>query len=124
MLDLLFWLYLTNATILIVHEIDSAYWKEWDLFRLPGGLSGFLLIHIPLVFILLYGVIMVYRGETAGLIISLVLSGVGIFAFCIHTYFLRRGKPEFNSFVSKLILFSTLLVSIAQAVAAITALRI
>ena len=27
--DTLFWLYLVNAVILIVHEIDSAYWKEW-----------------------------------------------------------------------------------------------
>lgn len=39
--DLLLWLYLTNAVLLINHEIDSAYWKEWDLFRFPGGLRVF-----------------------------------------------------------------------------------
>jgi hypothetical protein len=33
MADLLFWLYLVNSVLLINHEIDSAYWKEWDLFR-------------------------------------------------------------------------------------------
>jgi len=26
----LLWLYLANAVLLITHEIDSAYWKEWD----------------------------------------------------------------------------------------------
>ncbi len=37
MSDLLFWLYLTNAAILICHEIDSAYWREWELINLPRG---------------------------------------------------------------------------------------
>jgi hypothetical protein len=30
-MDLLFWIYLTNAVILINHEIDSAFWQEWKL---------------------------------------------------------------------------------------------
>jgi hypothetical protein len=34
MSDLIFWLYLTNAVLLINHEIDSAYWKEWEIFKL------------------------------------------------------------------------------------------
>jgi len=25
-------LYLANTALLIAHEIDSAYWKEWELF--------------------------------------------------------------------------------------------
>ena len=25
------WLYIATATLLVVHEIDSAFWKEWDL---------------------------------------------------------------------------------------------
>lgn len=29
---LLQWLYLLNAAALITHEIDSAYWREWELF--------------------------------------------------------------------------------------------
>jgi len=33
----LFWIYLTNSVLLINQEIDSAYWKEWKLFGLPGG---------------------------------------------------------------------------------------
>lgn len=52
--DTLFWLYLVNAVILIVHEIDSAYWKEWQMFRLPGGVTTFLLLHVPLTALVLY----------------------------------------------------------------------
>ena len=38
MLDLCFWLYLANSVLLVIHEIDSAYWKEWNLFgRLFGS---------------------------------------------------------------------------------------
>ena len=33
----LFWTYLADLTLLVVHEIDSAYWKEWELFHLPGA---------------------------------------------------------------------------------------
>jgi hypothetical protein len=44
-LDALFWFYFMNAILLIVHEIDSAYWKEWELFKLRGGITGFLIIH-------------------------------------------------------------------------------
>jgi len=112
--DLLLWIYLTNAVLLINHEIDSAYWKEWELFRLPGGIAGFLLLHFPLLFIVLYGLILIERQSFLGLIFSFVLCFGGIFAFIIHTYFLKQGRREFNKPISKLILLLTLLVSIAQ----------
>ncbi len=118
-LQILFWIYLVNAVLLILHEMDSAYWKEWDLFRLPGGIGGFLLIHFPLFLAGLYGLVPVSRGEPAGLIFSIVLGAAGILAFFIHTYFLRRGRPEFNTRVSKGILGLLLIVSIAQIAAAI-----
>lgn len=35
-------LYLLNFALLFTHEIDSAYWKEWDLFGIPGGIKSFL----------------------------------------------------------------------------------
>lgn len=123
MSDLLFWLYLVNAILLINHEIDSAYWKEWELFRLPGGISGFLLLHFPLLFIILYGLMLVAGNRPAGLIFSLILSLGGIFAFTIHTYFLKKGRPEFDTPTSKIILFLTMLVSIIQLVVTLFLMR-
>jgi hypothetical protein len=116
MLEILFWIYLVNIVLLILHEMDSTYWKEWELFHLPGGLTGFLLIHFPLYCLGLYGLVPLSQGEQAGLTYSLVVSLVGMGAFIIHTWFLRRGHTEFNTPVSKFILWSTLIISLAQAV--------
>jgi hypothetical protein len=112
--EILFWVYLINAVLLINHEIDSAYWKEWDLFRLPGGITGFLIIHFPVLFLLLYGLVLVYQGTSAGLIISLIVSLSGLFAFTIHTYFVKRGRNEFTTQISQLILIATLILSLIQ----------
>ena len=114
MTEILFWLYLSNTILLINHEIDSAYWKEWELFKLPGGIAGFLLIHFPLLFFVLYGLVLVARSSSSGLIFSLILCFSGIFAFSIHTYFLKKGRNEFDKPISKFILIATLIVSIVQ----------
>ena len=114
MWHLLFWLYLINATVLATHEVESGYWKEWELFHLPGGVTGFLLLHFPLLWLTLYGLVLVDRGVMAGQILSLVLSLAGIFAFSIHTYFVRQGREQFKTPVSLSILWGTLLTSLAQ----------
>ncbi|MFC2156845.1 DUF6713 family protein [Acidobacteriota bacterium] len=114
MLDVLFWLYLTNSILLIIHEIDSAYWKEWELFKIPGGKTGFLLVHIPLLFFVLYGLVLVSTHMFSGLIFSLILCFSGFFACAIHTYFLKKGREEFNDSLSKLVLVLIGIVSAIQ----------
>jgi hypothetical protein len=114
MADLLFWLYLVNSVLLINHEIDSAYWKEWDLFRLPGGITGFLIIHFPLLFFILYGLVQVFQRSFTGLIFSLIVCVGGIFAFGIHLFFIKKGREAFNTAISLFILSSVLIVSLVQ----------
>ena len=114
MYNLLTLIYLINATLLIVHEIDSAYWEEWKLFGLPGGLQGFLLIHIPLIALILYGLLEVNVRSLQGNIISMVVGFGGIFAFSIHTYFIRKGNDQFNTLTSKTLLYLILICSIIQ----------
>jgi hypothetical protein len=114
MWDILFWIYLTNAVLLILHEIDSAYWKEWELLRLPGGISGFLLVHVPILPLVLYGLVLVSQRTFSGLVLSLILSLAGVFAFAIHSYFIRRGHEEFKMPISVAILVATLTVSLVQ----------
>jgi hypothetical protein len=119
MADLLFWLYLVNTVLLINHEIDSAYWKEWELFNIPCGLTGFLLLHFPLLLLILWGLILVSKHTFGGLIFSFMLCFGGIFAFAVHTYFLKKGREEFNTPISKFILAAILVVSVAQLVTTI-----
>ena len=89
-LSLLFWIYLLNSVILIIHEIDSAYWQEWKLFSTDErvDIKGFLIIHFPVLFAILLGIILVDKEMIAGYIISLLVAAGGIFAFFFHFYYL------------------------------------
>lgn len=115
-METLFWIYFANFIILIIHEMDSAYWEEWKLFKLPGGITGFLAIHIPLFSFFMYGLIQIHEGIRTGLVFSLLLSLSGLIAFTIHTYFMRKGKDEFNTSTSKAILTSALIISALELV--------
>ena len=117
--DWLFWLYMVNAVVLICHEIDSAYWREWEMFNLPGGAGFYVFLHFPLVFVVLYGLVLVREGATAGLVISLLLAASGIFAFVIHMVFIARGNHQFKTAMSLFILLATLFASLGQAVATV-----
>jgi hypothetical protein len=110
----LLWIYLLNAVLLIDHEIDSAYWEEWKLFKLPGGISLFVVLHLPLLAVVLYGLVLIERMALGGLIISLVLTLSGLFAFTIHRIFIRQGHDEFTIPTSQFLLWATLIMSITQ----------
>jgi uncharacterized membrane protein len=107
---------LINAVILINHEIDSPYWQEWKLINpdAKDGINGFLILHLPMIFAILFGLVLVYEGKFAGLIFSLILSTGGLFAFFFHFYHLRKGRPEFNTVISKALIISTFVISVFQ----------
>jgi len=112
--EVLLWIYMLNATLIIVHEIDSAYWKEWELFKLPGKINFFLILHVFLVFVILLGIVLLFRSLLWGLILSLVLGIAGIFAFSVHRWFISRGRNEFKTTVSQSILVAILIISLVQ----------
>ena len=114
-MSVLIWLYIINSVLLIVHEIDSAYWQEWKLFKLPGGISFFLVLHLPLVFVILWGLVELQQNNLAGYAISMLLAVAGIFAFTIHMVFMAKGNKEFKTLLSIVLLIAILAVSIIQA---------
>ncbi len=114
MQDLLMWIYIVNSALLINHEIDAVYWKEWDLFNIKGGMTGFLVLHLFLVFVILGGLVLVLRSGFWGPVMSLVMGAVGVFTFSIHAYYLKKGRPEFKTPLSLGILGAILLVSAIQ----------
>ena len=122
-MGVLTWLYIVNAVLLIVHEIDSAYWHEWKLFKLPGGISFFLVLHLPLVFLVLWGLVQLQQNTPAGYVLSIILAAVGIFAFIIHMVFLAKGNREFKTPLSIALLIAMLAVSIVQAWLTVTAMQ-
>ncbi|MDH5510158.1 MAG: hypothetical protein OEZ32_07350 [Nitrospinota bacterium] len=113
-MEIIFCLYLVNLVLLINHEIDAAYWQEWKLVNAPIGISGFVGLHFPLLFIFLYGLVLVEKGAAAGYPISLAMAAIGIFAPLAHAWFLWTGRPEFRSVMSIFILGAMFVMSILQ----------
>jgi hypothetical protein len=114
MLQALLWIYLVNAVLVTVHEIDSAYWKEWELFKLPGGITFFLILHLFLIFVILLGIVFLLQNVLWGLVLSLILGLSGVLAFNLHNYFIKKGRTEFKTPISQSILIATLIVSLVQ----------
>ena len=110
-MDLLILLYILNATLLILHEIESGYEKEWEILNLPGKITGFLILHIPILLILFYGLLALYNQTTIGLIISLITGLGGILPFLIHKVLVNR-KNNFNLLISNIIIYLNLLTGI------------
>ena len=110
------YLYLVNFALLATHEIDSAYWHEWDLFKIPGGIDLFLILNFLIIIVLLIGFEQVVEWKKHATAYSFLLAFGGIFAFCIHSYLILQGNPEFNTVISILILALLMFGSLAQIV--------
>ncbi len=106
-------LYILTVTLLLAHQIDSAYWREWRLFGIPGGIQVFVLRNVVLILPFLVGLARVVKGTRGGALFALVLSAVGVATFLIHVGFALYGHPEFATPVSWLILSAALLSSLA-----------
>lgn len=115
------WLYLLSAAVLITHEIDSAYWHEWALFGIPGGIQAFVGLNLVVVILILYGHQALVLGRTSGLAFSWMLAVGNLFAAVIHAYFLLRGLDAFRLPASLALLVAAFVLSLLQAAALVSA---
>jgi len=111
-------LYGAGFSLLFAHEVDSGYWREWELFHLPGGISLFVVLHIAMGALLLAGFRSVVLRERAARAWSLLLAAGGTFAFCIHMTFIGLGHEQFRRPASVGVLAALLVVSVALAAVA------
>jgi hypothetical protein len=96
-------LYVMNATLLILHEIESAYEKEWEILKLPGKITGFLLLHIPIVVLIFYGLIEIEKLSTIGFVFGIITGIGGVVPFIVHKIIVRRNG-HFNLIISNVII--------------------
>ena len=111
-------IYIINATLLLLHEIESGYVKEWEILKLPGKITGFLLLHIPVILILFWGAVELGRQTTAGRIIALIAGIGGLLPFLIHKLLVKK-KGYFELPISNIIIYLNLLAGIATTILAI-----
>jgi hypothetical protein len=87
-----------------LHEIESAYEKEWEILKLRGGITGFLIIHIPVILVFFYVVLEIDKPSYAGLILGIITGVGGLVPFLVHKIFVRR-KNHFNLTISNIIIY-------------------
>jgi len=104
-MDALTIVFMINATLLILHEVESAYWKEWEVLKLPGHITGFIIIHIPILLLMLYGLIEVEKQSPSGNIFCLIFGIGGLVPFLVHSL-LAKKEDRFNLIISKILIYS------------------
>ena len=102
-MEFLTFVYIINTTLLLLHEIESAYEKEWELLRLPGKITGFLLLHIPIILLMLYGLIEIEKRTTLGFILGVILGIGGVIPFVVHKILFKR-PDQFNLPISNAVI--------------------
>ena len=101
-------IYIVNASLLLLHEIESAYEKEWEILKLPGRITGFLLMHIPILLLLFYGAVEIDKGSTIGLILGIITGISGVIPFIVHKLIVKRDG-HFNLLISNFIIYFNIL---------------
>lgn len=103
-----------NLALLLSHEIDSAYWKEWEMFRIPGGIQVFVLLNLFLILLALLGLIAIVSGHRHSRTFSFLIAGASALTFGLHSAFLALGYSQFCVPVSLSIIVALLLASLGQ----------
>ncbi|MDP3651222.1 MAG: hypothetical protein Q8R67_06000 [Rhodoferax sp.] len=111
------WLFLANATVLLTHQIDAAYWHEWELFRIPGGNQVNLILNIPIIALVLYAHSRVVADVHAGLGFYQLLAALGFLTVGIHGFFFWQGHTSFHQPMSIVLLAATCVLSAWQLLA-------
>ena len=107
--------YILNATLLLLHEIESAYEKEWEILKLPGKITGFLIMHIPIILFLFWGLIEIYKHTTTGMIVGIITGIGGIIPFVVHNFLAKRVMC-FNRTASNVIMLLNIITGIGTIV--------
>lgn len=105
-------LYIINATLLLLHEIESAYEKEWEILKLPGKINGFLLLHIPIIILIFYGLVEIEKNSTIGLLLGIILGIGGVIPSIVHKVFFKT-PDQFSLPISNAIIYLNILSGIS-----------
>jgi hypothetical protein len=105
-------LFCLTATLLLLHEIESAFEKEWEILKLPGKIGGFMVLHIPVILLLFYGLVETYKRSMAGSVLGIVVGIGGLIPFLVHEILVHR-KGHFERLSSRIVTFSCSLTAIA-----------
>jgi hypothetical protein len=88
--------YFWTMLCLILHQIDAAYWKEWEMFHVPGGIQGFLIFNLAAIAVVLAGYRHVLLGTERAPFYAGVCTALGVGTCLIHAGFALAGQEQFH----------------------------
>lgn len=106
--------FIANATVLCTHQIDAAFWHEWEMFHLPGGNQLNLVLNLPIiasVFVAFWHVV-ARSGHARRAHVYLVF--LGFLTLSLHSMFFGLGYLQFSQPASLALLFATGVLSTLQ----------
>ena len=88
--------YFWTMLCLILHQIDAAYWREWEMFYLPGGVQGFLVFNLAAIAVVLAGYRQVLLALPRARLYAGICGALGLATFVIHAGFALAGLEQFH----------------------------
>lgn len=88
--------YFSTLCLLVLHQIDAAYWREWEMFHLPGGVQGYLAFNMLAIPILLLGYTQVLLRADKAVLFAGLCAALGALTFLIHAGFALAGFAQFH----------------------------
>ncbi|MBU6152986.1 MAG: hypothetical protein KGP28_01680 [Bdellovibrionales bacterium] len=110
-------LYAINLALLLTHQVDAAYQREWEMMRVPGGIEFFLIFNLAISMPLILAYRSVIDNTKRARSAELILGSIGLLTVGIHMVYLFQGRKEFTQGSSLLILLAIFFTSILQLIA-------
>jgi hypothetical protein len=88
--------YFWTMLLLILHQVDAAYWREWEMFHVPGGIQGFLVFNLAAIALLLAGYRHVLLATPQADLSAGVCAALGVGTCLIHAGFALAGLEQFH----------------------------
>jgi len=104
--------YLTTMSLLIIHQIDAAFWHEWEMFLLPGGIQGYLLFNVIVIPVVLLGYKSVVQSDSMAPRYAYFCAVLGTATFVIHSGFFLFDYEKFTLPLSLIVILMCLISSI------------
>lgn len=104
-----------NVALVFTHQVDAAYWREWEMFGLPGGIQFFNVFNLVVFFVVLVCLETVLGRRVSGFRNSLVIAALSGVVLPIHAVFALAGYQQFHLPFSIALILGTFIASLLQA---------
>ncbi len=104
-----------TIALTIAHQIDAAYWHEWDMFGLPGGIQLYNAMNIAIFVAIIASAIPLFRRSKHGYTCSLAIAAAAALILPIHAGFALAGYTQFHLPVSIAIIVGSFMTALLQA---------